>query len=117
MSRDELENVLVRSVDQAGGAAEDDSEQRELPATIEMQRNSLTVNKALVLATGAAVISVACLAVLAKSVCSWLWSGSDKQSAGSSKASPRPSQQVTDWVQQGLWAGHHVPTFSKPWHR
>lgn len=100
------ENVQVpnANVDQAG--VEDDPEQRELPATIEMQRSSLTVNKALVLATGAAVISVACVAVLAKSVCSWLWSGNDKEGADSSKgtavkASPRTSQ-VSDWVQQGL---------------
>jgi hypothetical protein len=49
-------------------------------------RAHLTVNKALVLATGAAFLSIACAVLAAKSVCSWIWGGKKKQSAETSKA-------------------------------
>jgi hypothetical protein len=63
----------------------------------------------LVLATGAAFLSLACAAVLAKSVCSWIWGGKQKKSAETSKpllaqtarASANQTQQVR-WLQQGL---------------
>ncbi len=73
--------------------------QQQQPASGRMY-GSKSVQKALVLATGAAVISIACAAVLAKSVCSWIWGSNKKQVSDTNQAeaaaASSPSQ--VSWV-------------------
>lgn len=93
---------------EAGQEAEQDSLERTQPVSVPEEKmcNSktvqLTMNRAMMLATGAAFLSIACAAVIAKSVCSWVFGGSKKKTTDTTKlassTSPGQPQQVR-WLE------------------
>jgi hypothetical protein len=93
------ENVPLASAEQAPEERQESVEQRQGTAQLTMVATTkgvhTAVNRGLVLATGAAVLSIACAAVILKSVCSWVWGGGKSQTATTKAASAKQATSAT----------------------
>lgn len=93
------ENVPKASAEQAPEERQESVEQRETDAQFTMVATAkgvhMAVNRGVVLATGAAVLSIACAAVLLKSVCSWVWGGGKSKTPTTKAATAKQASSAT----------------------
>lgn len=105
---EEEQEQLVEEAQEEHATGQEHQPQAAPGSSTRMCRTAPTVNRALVLATGAAVLSIACAAVIAKSVCSWIWGSRKKQEADMKEASEQEAATAGQPQVRGGWARTHA---------